>query len=378
MFHVDWKYHGKDDRVLLLLPPFTKSVTSIEKNPAFLSKIRTTIRQLCSNENIRYIVAHIPYFHNFTFELLEQLEVVYGVEIRILQSLVQLTDKSYTEHISNECIYLLKNENEWVESLAPWEWFFDVCINEQLYQYYDTTSKLIKTDFHGDNEISVGANYVHDSVYASLHMTKKIPFDGNMLRTLAGMHQDFNEGDIVLTIGTLGSYETKELPKIIERYLQESRLTAIYVFGKFQEKIHELMSEYPEIIYHSYTQTIVETHMIEWLWAKYKKHGPKYNSYVFIGSFEIEEESMSVWESLEKPYLKACIYTPESWNSFHPKSCVNGKFPYMISTEPIGLLDYFIDGQFQISEKETDADDYDDYDNDNDNNNSNDKCSGCP
>ena len=349
MFHVDWKYRGENDRILLLLPPITQSLTSIDKHPLLVQKIRTTIQQLFSKESLQFIVAHVPFFESKNFKQIEWMETIYGVEVRFLNSLAQLIDRNFSDHISNECIYLVKDEKEWIESRAPWEWYFNVCIVEQLYQYYDSASKCLQEEFKYDGEVTVGANYVYDTVFASLNMTKKIPFNnGNILRSLVGINSDFNEGDIVLIVGKIGTYESKQLTKYIESYVKECRLTAFYTCGHPKDTYLELFEEHPEIKYHAWTPSELNPSYIEWLWAKLQKHGPKYNSYVFLGTFSMQESVQTLWEKLEKPLLKACIYTPESWSSLHVNSKLCEKYPFWITFEPFGLLDYFLNGEFQI------------------------------
>lgn len=362
MFQVHWNYRGNHDRILVLMPPLIQSLHTIEKHPYLLQKIRTTLHQLCFKDTIQYVVMHIPFLDTKHFSTIEQLEIIYGIEIRFLDSLSLLIDRKYTPYLTNECVYLLKNTDEWTESITPWEWYFNVCIVEQLYKYYDASSKLIQDDFKYDGEVTVGANFVYESVCASLNMTKKISFDGNILRNLAGIHSDFNEGDVVLIVGKIGSFESKELYKLLTNYIQECRLTSLYLFGHPKDSYKALFEEYPEVGYHSYMNTCIDKRMMEWLWEKFKKHGPKYNTFVFLGAFEIEESNIPTWEALEKPYLKACMYTPESWSSLHPALIIKDKHPYMVTIEPFGLLHYFLEGSFQIKEGDESEDKNDDDD----------------
>jgi hypothetical protein len=373
MFQVHWKYRGQHDRILLLMPPIIQSLDTIEKHPFMLQKCRTTLQQLCTQDSIQFIVAHIPSLNTSHFKSIERIEEIYGIEVRILESLSLLIDKNYEPYLTNECLYLLKNSDEWLKSITPWEWYFNVCIVDQLHQYYDASSKLLQEDFKYDGEVTVGANYVYESVCASLNMSKKITINENILRTLVGMQSDFNEGDVVLMIGTIGDYEKRELRHLLDTYIKECRLTAVYMFGHARDTYKDIFEEFPEVEYHTYTQPLIDKTMMEWLWTKFKKHGPRYNSYVFIGSYTIESSNVTTWETLEKPFLKACIYTPEAWSSLHPSNILHEKHPFTITLEPFGLLHYFLNGNFQIEEDEDKNNDDDNGDDDNDTH----KCTNC-
>lgn len=378
MFRVEWKFRGNNDRVLVLLPPITDSMNSILENPYPLQQLRTTLLQLRSQENIKYVVVYIPFLDVSQFKNIELFERIYGVEMRLLETLSQLSNAKYIEHLTNECVYLLKNNRDWLDLSAhpqTFERMFDVCITEQLYKSYDPISKMLRTSIkqHCEKEFTVGANFVKECISANLHMSKRIPFEPNILASLGCMHQDDNEGDIVLILGNLGVFEHRHISAIVEAYLKECRLTAVYVYGNCKELLKPLMEQYPEISFQHYNNNLIEPDMIKWLWGKLKRHGPKTNTFVFLGKFEIDEAHSSMWEELEKPYLRACIFTPESWTTLHTKAnIIQEKHAFLTTFEPIGLLEYFIDEVLQINDilpfSHNNQNDYNDDFNDDDDN----------
>lgn len=351
MIRVDWKYKpcGENDRVLLMLPPLYTN-TKEYVHPCFTSRFRKTLTHIVGNNEVKYIVAYIPGLNARNFKDIDLLENIYGFEFRIVPTLQYFDRDEFTEHISNECVYILEFPSSLSSPYLYWDSYFDTCISDQVYHYYDDISERVLntfSDYGGD--IQKSSNFSLETFHAIMTIGRKI-IPENILQ-LASSKMNV-EGDIVLVIGNIQDIELEPLYLAVKDLALNCRISGIYLFGESCKRLNYIDETYAEITYRSYDSTVIDKESAQILWKQLSNHPSRNNTYIFLGSFHLNTECKEEWEKLEKDYRQHTVYTPISWLSLH-NSIWDEKTPGVMSTECIGMLYFLSQSLIESSEEET-------------------------
>jgi hypothetical protein len=317
---VEWNYKAEHDRVLVLLPPLSSNGPSCAP-PA----VQRTLQNLCSKESLKYILVYIPFFDPRDYEQRCLFEAYYGHELRLIPRLEKLLDRHFPDYLTSECVYMLAQPDEWERTITPIEWYFDAIVSEQLYEYYDTTSRWINGELKKYSEHAPGATLVYERVLAKLYFA--------------------NDEDLVFVFGDLDPRELSFYRDILESYEQNHRLTAVYSFGPMTPIIQSWKptptsnsdpDDEDDDIYNIPLTLYTTPDLTADLLDSLQHYSPAYTNTVFIGRFHLPPSDSKIkWDFKNKRFAEARFFDTRAWESLLPLS-PQGRKTY----EPLGLLQY--------------------------------------
>lgn len=349
MIRVQWNYNGNTDRVLVLLPPLpTATLPFIHRQADIAKNYRKTLNNLCSKEDLKYIVVYVPNFDPTNYDQRCMFEDFYGKELRLIPNLEKLLDRFFPDYLTSECIYMLKNSNEWENSITPIEWYFDVVICEQLYEYYDSTSRWLRKELPKFMEYTVGASQIYESF-----LVKLVLMGGE--RTSGDKDKDkdkdtdtdtaSSDKDLVFIFGDVESYEKELYIEIILRLIADCRVSAIFSFGNLTpmlKDVHKRQSKVSKIPrFELYTQPDISPELYSSMMDKLVKYSPSYTYFMWLGTFRLEEDETKYKHITKQLYKRAFVYSPTAWCSFFPDKTYKDDDGVTMTFEPCGMLDFY-------------------------------------
>lgn len=323
---VEWNYKGTTDRVLVLLPPLALTTGTAGAGGAgaaeALQHSQKTLQNLCSKETLKYIVVYMPFFDPRDYEQRCLFETYYGRELRLIPRLEKLLDRQFPDYLTSECVYMLAQPEEWNTTATPIEWYFDTILNEQLYQYYDATSRWLLFELKNYADHSIGAAWVYERVMAKIHFA--------------------NDEDLVFVFGDLEPYECALYKDLLESYEDHHRLTAVYSYGSMTATLRDWNrnDDAYRVPFHLYTTSHLSQALYGELMDDLHEYSPAYTNTIWIGRFALalasspEEEGIST-VPLSRARTEVQFYDPRAWASLAPLE-PKGHLTY----EPLGLLEY--------------------------------------
>lgn len=337
--HVEWVYKAADsdgaatDRVLVMLPPIpTLLMPHISRQSDIAHHFRKTLTQLCSNESLKYIMIYIPDFDPTSYDQRCLFEDFYGKELRLISHLEKLLERTFPDYLTSECVYMLKHPDDWRASRTPLEWYFDRIICDQLYEYYDPTSRWLRRELPKFIDGNAGASQIYETVLLKLVLT-----------------DDETDKDLVCIFGNVESYEMEPYLELLKRLIADHRVSAIYSFGNFSAALQTLRSpNTPSPKFELYTTPVLSSDLYTQLIQSVVKHSPIFNTYLWLGAFQWDapEKNASAHKQLiPKTHTKAFVYSPIAWCSLHPDSTFVANAPDapLLTYEPLGILEFFTD-----------------------------------
>jgi len=342
MLQVEWNYNGNHtDRVLVLLPPLPILDTSWIHQSEIIKNYRKTLNNLCSKEHLRYIFVYIPGFDPLNYDHRCLFEDFYGKEVRLIAQLERILNRSFPmDYLTSECIYMLENSNDWENSTTPIEWYFDVVINEQMYEYYDSTSKWLRLEMPKFMEHSIGANQVYESYLVKLILM-------GTTKTLS-LNSSSVDKDLVFIFGDVDEYEKDPYIDILRRLIADCRVGAIFSYGNMTARLQTLRhtqshSKLQIPRFELYTQPNVSPELYSSLMNKLVKYSPTYTYFMWLGTFQLEKENIEKekYKPISRPlYAQAFVYSPPAWCSLYPNKVYTDESA-TLTFEPCGMLDFF-------------------------------------
>jgi hypothetical protein len=392
MIEIEWKPKINHDRVFTLLPPLPNAETChcIQNQPLMIKHYRNTIQTLCENDKIPYLVVYVPWMNPLNFEDIERFEKLYGKEVRIIPRLELLyTSLEYSATLTHECVYMLRDPNEWMNSSIPLEWFFDVAIQEQLYPYYDDVGYGLVKELRKFIKIQSGSSVIYEKCMMSLSFKKlletllkkclsvenikpppekekddlgdfAIEAEGSLAEspnarspnaqsptdssaddsTESTDNDELQDSDWILVLGSMEETESSHIYATLSKLLKRDRLKAVYNCGFslsdalfYDENGTRL---YPNVGYHTYSTNTLESSQLTRMLISFQRAVCSFytsSSVFWMGSFELKDPD-------EKRKWPRGFYTPSAWCSLHPNEiygATHANTDWLIY-EPVGAL----------------------------------------
>lgn len=309
---IEWRYRGNpDDRVLVLLPPLETAAVVLE-NPDLCLHYRKTLTNLCTTESLKYILVYVPFFDPSQYDQRCLFERLYGRELRLLSSLDKLLDRDYPEYMTNECLYTLANASEWDTTTLPMEWFFDTVINDQLFEYYDSTSRWLGTDLKKYADLAIGAGCLYETMIATLYL----------------LNDTAQDTDLVFVLGDIDTEAQSAYVRVIRSLVGHRQVSGLYSYGNLSPVLEEFKEE-KEIRCKFYdTMNPVR---YDGLMTALKQFNLSYTKVLWLGAFRHDapdgasEPNGDSDEHTEPPELRpktvrGYIYSPVAWATLFPRA----------------------------------------------------------
>lgn len=337
--HVEWNYKADTDgaatdRVLVVLPPIPSLVVPyISRQTDIAHHYRKTLTNLCSNESLKYILVYVPEFDPTSYDQRCLFEDFYGKELRLISHLEKLLERTFPDYLTSECVYMLKDPDDWRASRTPLEWYFDRIICDQLYEYYDPTSRWLRRELPKFIDGNAGASQIYETVLLKLVLTN-----------------DEMDKDLVCVFGDLEPYEMEPYMELLKRLIDDQRISALYSFGNFSASLQTLRSATTTVPkFELYTTPVLSTALYTQTLQSIVKYSPTYNTYLWLGAFQWESPTNTDTQThkhlVTKLHSKAFVYSPTAWCSLYPERVFVADAPDapLLTYEPLGVLEFFTD-----------------------------------
>ena len=398
MIRVEWNYKGTTDRMFVILPPLPSAATLswLRRQPDIVANYRKTLDNLCTKGTLSYIVVYVPHFDPTDYDQRCLFEDFYGKELRLITKLERLLDRHYPDYLTSECIYMLADPTEWETSATPIEWYFDVVLCDQMYEYYDSTSKWLRKELPKLMDFTVGASEIYETFLVKL-LLKGSPIESKTTKTICLMDligsalgalgtsgtgaaaateqrnappsilplQDSDDSDgtsdvdkdLVFIFGDVEPYEKDIYIELLRQLIKDFRVSAVFSYGNMTPLLQSLRTSHPSLIqsksqiprFELYTQPDLSPELHYSLFSKLVKYSPTYTYFMWLGAFQLEKDSDSETgtgtgykEMKLNAHLRAFIYSPPAWCSLHPEKVYAEGSGVTLTYEPCGMLDFFM------------------------------------